>query len=114
MISERTFMPAAGRDLFLPLYDPFTKLLGLARIHGMLIEHAGIKPAFKVLDVGCGTGTLAVAIKQQFPTVDVVALEYSDATARAPFSVYRSAVPWYWIVWSVMPAPGDADVSTFR
>ena len=75
MSPERPFMPAAGRDLFLPLYDPFTNLLGLARMHGMLIEHASIKPGFKVLDVGCGTGTLAVAIKQQFPTVDVVALD---------------------------------------
>jgi len=75
MNSERTFMPAAGRDLFLPLYDPLTKLFGLSRMHAMLIEHAGLKPTFKVLDVGCGTGTLAVTIKRQFPTVDVVALD---------------------------------------
>ena len=28
---------------------------------------------------------------------------------------YRSAAPWYWIVWSTMPAPGvPAVVSTFR
>lgn len=75
MNAERTFMPAAGRDLFLPLYDPLTKLFGLSRMHAMLIEHAGLKPTFKVLDVGCGTGTLAVTIKRQFPTVDVVALD---------------------------------------
>ncbi len=26
--SERAFLPAAGRDLFLPLYDPITRLFG--------------------------------------------------------------------------------------
>jgi len=30
--------------------------------------------------------------------VAVVASEYRVATARAPFSAYASAVPWYWIV----------------
>ena len=30
--------------------------------------------------------------------VAVVAFEYSVATAVAPFSMYRSAVPWNWIV----------------
>jgi hypothetical protein len=26
--SSRTYLPAAGRDWLLPLYDPFVKLLG--------------------------------------------------------------------------------------
>jgi ubiquinone/menaquinone biosynthesis C-methylase UbiE len=93
MNSERTFMPAAGRDLFLPLYDPLTKLFGLSRMHAMLIEPAGLKPNVKVLDVGCGTGTLAVMIKQQFPTVDVVALDPdSKALARGERKARKAGV----------------------
>jgi ubiquinone/menaquinone biosynthesis C-methylase UbiE len=84
MTSDRTFLPAAGRDLFLPLYDPLTKLLGIAGFHGLLVEQAALEPHFKVLDVGCGTGTLAVMIKQRYPTVDVVALDPDQkALARA-------------------------------
>ncbi len=38
--------------------------------------------------------------------VGAVALEKSVATLLAPFSVQRSATPWYWIVSPTMPAPG--------
>ncbi len=44
--------------------------------------------------------------------VAVVAFEYRVATARALLTVYLSAVPWYCTVWSVIPAPGAAVVST--
>ena len=46
--------------------------------------------------------------------IAVVAVEYSVATLVAPLSVYRSAVPWYWIVWLTMPAPGPLVVFTSR
>jgi ubiquinone/menaquinone biosynthesis C-methylase UbiE len=93
MNSERTFMPAAGRDLFLPLYDPLTTLLGIASFHRLLVEHAGLTPHFRVLDVGCGTGTLAVMIKREHPTIDVVALDPDGkALARARHKANRAGV----------------------
>jgi SAM-dependent methyltransferase len=93
MDPERTFMPAAGRDLFLPLYDPLTKLLGIAGFHAILLEQAALQPHFKVLDVGCGTGTLAVAIKARHPAADVVALDPDPkALARARRKATRAGV----------------------
>ena len=81
---ERHFLPAAGRDLFLPLYDPFTRLAGVDSLRRMLLEQAALQPASRVLDVGCGTGTLAILIKQQHPTVTVVGVDPDPrALARA-------------------------------
>jgi len=83
MPSERTFMPAAGRDVFLPLYDPFMSLFGFRKIQQVLVDQAGLQPNHRVLDVGCGTGTFAVLIKRLHPDIDVVALDPdSKALAR--------------------------------
>ena len=46
--------------------------------------------------------------------VEVLALEYSVATAVAPLSVYRSAVPWNCIVCETMPTPGPVAVFTSK
>ncbi len=59
--SERGFVPAAGHDWLLPLYDPIWRLLGSERTtKGQLIEQASLRPGHRVLDLGCGTGTLSV------------------------------------------------------
>ncbi|MGH9411740.1 MAG: class I SAM-dependent methyltransferase [Vicinamibacterales bacterium] len=72
-------MPAAGRDGFLPLYDPFTRLFGFQRALRALIDQAELQRDHVVLDVGCGTGTLAVLIKRRHPTVDVIGLDPDPA-----------------------------------
>jgi len=72
---NRAFLPAAGRDLFLPLYDPMVKLLGADRARKKLFDQASVQPHHRVLDIGCGTGTFAIAIKGWLPTVEVVGLD---------------------------------------
>jgi ubiquinone/menaquinone biosynthesis C-methylase UbiE len=82
--SHRHFLPAAGRDLFLPLYDPLTKLLGGDRARQTLIDQASFEPGRKVLDVGCGTGTLLLQIRRSFPSVELTGLDPDPkALARA-------------------------------
>jgi ubiquinone/menaquinone biosynthesis C-methylase UbiE len=91
--SERPFLPAAGHDWFLPLYDPITRLLGVDTARQALLEQAGLQRQHRVLDLGCGTGTLAVLIKRLYPTVEVVGLDPDPrALARAQRKAQRAAV----------------------
>jgi ubiquinone/menaquinone biosynthesis C-methylase UbiE len=90
---ERTFLPAAGRDVFLPLYDPFTRLFGFDGVRRVLLDQAALQPHFRVLDVGCGTGTLAILIKRLYPALEVVGLDPDPkALARARRKAERAGV----------------------
>ena len=92
--AERRFLPAAGRDWFLPLYDPLTRVLGVDSARRMLLDQAALRPPYRVLDVGCGTGSLAILIKSQHPSVDVIGLDPDPkALGRAERKARRAAVP---------------------
>jgi Methylase involved in ubiquinone/menaquinone biosynthesis len=90
---RRTYIPAAGHDWFLPLYDPFMKLLGADRARRVLLDQAAVRPSHRVLDIGCGTGSLVILIKHLHPDVDVVGLDPDPkALARARRKAERAAV----------------------
>lgn len=90
--STRTYLPAAGHDWLLPLYDPFVKLFGGDAVRRTLLHQAALRPGHRVLDVGCGTGTLATMIKRLHPDVDVVGLDPDPkALARAGRKAARAA-----------------------
>jgi ubiquinone/menaquinone biosynthesis C-methylase UbiE len=71
----RSFIPAAGRDWLLPLYDPLQWLLGGDALKRPLVEQAGLVPGLRVLDIGCGTGSLTLLIKRLHPAVEVTGLD---------------------------------------
>jgi ubiquinone/menaquinone biosynthesis C-methylase UbiE len=84
MDAQRTYIPAAGRDIFLPFYDLCTRLIGGDQARQALLDLAELQPEHRVLDVGCGTGTLAIELKLRFPNMDVVGIDPdSKALARA-------------------------------
>jgi ubiquinone/menaquinone biosynthesis C-methylase UbiE len=90
---RREFLPAAGHDLFLPLYDPLVRLLGGDRARKELINQARIENNHSVLDIGCGTGTLVILLKKQYPTVQVAGLDPDPkALSRAKTKATRAAV----------------------
>lgn len=90
---QREFLPAAGHDLFLPLYDPVVSLLGGDRARHYLIEQAGIQPGQRILDIGCGTGTLVVLIRRLFSQVEAVGLDPDPrALNRAARKAKRAGV----------------------
>lgn len=92
--AQRTYIPAAGRDWRLPLYDPMVWLLGGNAAREALIERAGLHAGQHVLDVGCGTGTLIMFITRMHPGVEVVGLDPDPkALARARRKAERAGVP---------------------
>lgn len=81
---HKTYLPAASHDWGLPLYDPLTKLLGTDKARRTLLDQAGLAPTDRVLDIGCGTGTFLILIKQLYPFVDTTGLDPDPrALARA-------------------------------
>ena len=91
--SEKADPPAAGHDWLLPLDDPLVKLLGGDTARRILLDQATVRPGHRVLDIGCGTGTLAMLIKRLHPDVDVVGLDPDPkALTRAKRKAERSAV----------------------
>ena len=82
MPSERTFLPAASYDIFLPFYDPIARLMGADRARRNLIEQANIQPSQRILDIGCGTGTFAVLLKKERPEVEVIGLDPDPKALR--------------------------------
>jgi len=104
MNTQRAYIPAAGKDWLLPFYDPLVKLVGADRVRRKLFDQAGIRPGDKVLDVGCGTGTLAVLSKRLAPGAEIIGLDPDPkALARAHRKAQRAHV-------SVQFDEGFADV----
>ena len=91
--SKRAYLPAAGRDSFLPLYDLMTRLMGADQVRIGLLDRAQIRPSHRVLDVGCGTGSLLIQLKRLYPETDAVGLDPDPkALARARRKAARAAV----------------------
>jgi protein-S-isoprenylcysteine O-methyltransferase Ste14/precorrin-6B methylase 2 len=69
------FVPALGLRALTPLYDLAAWIAGDTRIKRRLLEKAAIAADADVLDVGCGTGTLALMAAAQAPSARIVGLD---------------------------------------
>lgn len=58
-----------------PLSDFLYRLLGIGSYHRELVEQADIHPGQRVLEIGCGTGNLAILSKRLHPDAEVVGLD---------------------------------------
>jgi ubiquinone/menaquinone biosynthesis C-methylase UbiE len=73
--SERNYIPAAGQHWMLPLYDAMVWILGGGATRRRLIEQSAIGPGARVLEIGCGTGSLVLAVKKSHRDAQVVGLD---------------------------------------
>jgi ubiquinone/menaquinone biosynthesis C-methylase UbiE len=70
------FVSALRFDALTPFYDPVVALTSReAGFKKRLLEHARIKDGESVLDLGCGTATLAIEIKKGNPQAKVSGLD---------------------------------------
>jgi len=90
------YVPALRFRLLTPLYDRVTGVGLLGRpVREALVEGAGIRPGHRVLDFGCGTGTLTLMAKARHPGATVVGVDVDrdvlalarDKSARAGLDV---------------------------
>lgn len=77
---QKTYVPALGYAAFTALYDPVVALTTRERtVKRALIRQARIAEGHRVLDLGSGTGTMAVWIKLETPGADVTGLDADPA-----------------------------------
>lgn len=76
MKTNEKYVPALNFDWLTPLYDPVVKwLMPETKFKSHLVERARIGAGHRVLDVGCGTATLTVLVKQSHPDAEVFGLD---------------------------------------
>ena len=75
-MGEKRYIPALSFRWLTPLYDPLLKwVMREETFKRKLISQANIQPGMKVLDLGCGTGTLTQMIKRAHPEAAVTGLD---------------------------------------
>lgn len=73
---ESRYVPALGFHWLTPFYDAVVGATTRERrFKQALITQAGFEPGQRVLDLACGTGTLAIWIKQHEPRADVTGVD---------------------------------------
>lgn len=76
MTRSGDYFGAMGHSSRLDLYDPLVRVtVRERRFKSRLLSAAALRPGFRVLDLGCGTGTLALMAKRALPAARVVGID---------------------------------------
>lgn len=70
------YIPALRFHWLTRFYDGVVSLfLREARFRDMTLDAIGDRVPYRILDMGCGTGSLTVRVKQRFPQADVIGVD---------------------------------------
>ncbi|HUG35912.1 MAG TPA: methyltransferase domain-containing protein [Candidatus Limnocylindrales bacterium] len=61
------------------------------RLAPLFAQHAGIVPGDRLLEVGCGTGSLTFALAETAPFAELTAVDYADVYVEAARAVNRDS-----------------------
>jgi ubiquinone/menaquinone biosynthesis C-methylase UbiE len=83
-MSEQTFTPAMGRFAPTRFYDPVVALTRERLWRALAVMYAAPRPDDVIVDVGCGTGSLALLLSRVEPRAQIIGVDPdSDVLAVA-------------------------------
>ncbi len=75
-MNDREYLPALRFPALTRFFDPLVHfVMREERFKRALVEQAHPRPGQRILDLGCGTGTLALMVKESEPEAEVVGLD---------------------------------------
>src|SRR5688572_10932246 len=73
---ERKYIPALRWKALTPAFDAVVRITARERaVKQRLLDQAKVRPGQAVLDLGAGTGTLAIWLKQRCPDARITGLD---------------------------------------
>lgn len=97
-LAEKSFTPALGRSSLTGVYDLAVKLLTRERAwRKELLEQVAPREGETIIDVGCGTGSFAILMKQRAPGARIIGLDPDpDVLGRAEAKAKRTGIDIEW------------------
>jgi ubiquinone/menaquinone biosynthesis C-methylase UbiE len=93
-MTERTFTPALGRFAPTRFYDAVVALTRERVWRGLTVEHVAPRRDDVIVDVGCGTGSLASLLSRVEPRARIVGVDPDPAVLAAAQRKADTAVDW--------------------
>lgn len=110
--SRERYIPALEYRFLTPIYDPIIAITCREKtFKGQLLGQAELKPGYRVLDVGCGTGTFAINMKKGIPEAEIICIDGDRqilSIAKGKSKRHRAEVRFYCCFSTQLPFLGNS------